>query len=98
MSLEQDNKMVANTWAACQTLDLRHQLGEVKAPSLVITGMNNLFIPPYLVRALADRLPDVELEIWEETGHFPFLEDPVRFNRRIEAFITCCLARSGETP
>lgn len=98
MSLEQDNKMVANTWAAFQTLDLRHQLGEVKVPSLVITGMNNLFIPPYLVRALADRLPDVELEIWEETGHFPFLEDPVRFNRRLEAFITCCLARSGETP
>ncbi len=98
MSLEQDNKMVANTWAACQTLDLRHQLGEVKAPTLVIAGMNDLFIPPYLVRALADRLPDVELEIWEETGHFPFLEDPVRFNRRLEAFFTGCLARSGETP
>ena len=98
LALEQDAKMVGYTWAASQTLDLRSHLSEVKAPSLVIAGMNDLFMPPYLVRALADKLLDVELEFWEETGHFPFLEDIVRFNRRFEAFITCCLARSGETP
>jgi pimeloyl-ACP methyl ester carboxylesterase len=34
------------------------------------------------------------LEIWEETGHFPFLEDPARFNGRLDAFILCCLARA----
>jgi pimeloyl-ACP methyl ester carboxylesterase len=27
------------------------------------------------------------LEVWSETGHFPFLEDPSRFNRRLETFI-----------
>ena len=64
----------------------------------MIAGMNDLFMPPYLVRELANKLLDVELEFWEETGHFPFLEDPVRFNRRLEEFITRCLARSGETP
>ncbi len=96
LALQQDAKMVGYTWAAAQTLDLRNHLSEVKAPSLVIAGMNDLFMPPYLVRALADRLLDVELEFWEETGHFPFLEDPVRFNRRLEAFITRCLKQTGE--
>jgi pimeloyl-ACP methyl ester carboxylesterase len=35
----------------------------------------------------------VELEIWEETGHFPFIEDPPRFNRRLEMFIRRCLTQ-----
>jgi pimeloyl-ACP methyl ester carboxylesterase len=37
----------------------------------------------------------VELEIWEETGHFLFLEDPDRFNRRLDLFIQRCLVSTG---
>jgi pimeloyl-ACP methyl ester carboxylesterase len=46
-------------------------------------------------RAVAAGLRAVEVEVWEETGHFPFLEDPVRFNRRLEAFILRCLTQGG---
>lgn len=95
LALEQDARAVAYTWAAWPAVDLRRRLGEVRAPSLVIAGMNDLFTPPYLARAVAEKLVEVELEVWEETGHFPFLEDPVRFNHRLEAFILRCLARAG---
>jgi pimeloyl-ACP methyl ester carboxylesterase len=33
----------------------------------------------------------VELEIWEDAGHFPFLEDHEPFNRRLDLFIQRCL-------
>jgi 3-oxoadipate enol-lactonase len=89
--MDQDAKAVAYTWAACTASDLSGYLSEIHAPSLVIAGLNDLFTPPYLARAVAEGLTKVELEVWEEIGHFPFFEDPVRFNRRLEMFIRRCL-------
>jgi pimeloyl-ACP methyl ester carboxylesterase len=94
LAMEQDARTVAYTWAACQASDLTDKLGQIQAPSLVIAGLNDLFTPPYLARSVAEGLADVELEIWEETGHFPFFEDPMRFNRRLETFIRRCLAQA----
>jgi pimeloyl-ACP methyl ester carboxylesterase len=74
--------------------DLSDRLRAIHAPSLVIAGLNDLFMPPYLARAVADGLSEVELEIWEEAGHFPFFEDPSRFNRRLEMFIRRCLTQA----
>ena len=65
------------------------------APSLIIAGRSDLLTPPYLARAVARELADVEIEVWEETGHFPFLERPRRFNQRVEAFMRRCLAQAG---
>jgi pimeloyl-ACP methyl ester carboxylesterase len=95
--LEQDAWAIAYSWVACLSCDLRDELGQITAPSLVIAGFKDLFTPPYLARAVAEGLTEVELEIWEETSHFPFLEDPDRFNRRLEVFIQRCLARAGST-
>jgi pimeloyl-ACP methyl ester carboxylesterase len=91
--MEQDAKAVAYTWAACLASDVTGNLGEIQVPSLVIGGMNDLFTPPYLAREVAQGLSEVELEVWEETGHFPFIEDPARFNRRLETFIRRCLTQ-----
>ena len=89
--LEQNAWAVAYTWVACLACDLRAEVGQIKAPSLIIAGLNDLFAPPYLARGVAEGLAEVELEIWEETGHFPFLEDHERFNRRLDLFIQRCL-------
>jgi pimeloyl-ACP methyl ester carboxylesterase len=92
--MEQDARVVAYTWAACLASDLTGSLRDIRVPSLVIGGLNDLFTPPYLARAVAEELSEVELEVWEETGHFPFLENPLRFNRRLEMFIRRCLIQS----
>jgi pimeloyl-ACP methyl ester carboxylesterase len=95
MILGQRPAAVAYTWVACLGNDLRHQIRQIRAPSLVTAGLHDLFAPPYLARGVAEQLLDVELEVWEGAGHFPFLEDPQRFNRRLEVFIQRCLAKSG---
>jgi pimeloyl-ACP methyl ester carboxylesterase len=95
LMLEQNAWAVACTWLACLACDLRVEIGQIRAPSLIIAGLSDLFTPPYLARAVAEGLSEVELEIWEETGHFPFLEDPERFNRRLELFIQRCLVSTG---
>jgi non-heme chloroperoxidase len=75
--------------------DLSDHLREIHVPSLVIAGLNDLSMPPYLARTVAAGLSEVELEEWEERGHFPFFEDPTRFNRRIEMFIRRCLTQAN---
>jgi pimeloyl-ACP methyl ester carboxylesterase len=87
MAMEQNARAVAYTWAACLSASLGNELGDIRVPSLVIAGLNDLFTPPYLAREVAQGLLAVELEVWSETGHFPFLDDPLRFNRRLETFI-----------
>ena len=95
MILEQDARAVTYTWGACLACDRRAELGQIKTPSLIIAGLSDLLTPPYLARRVAEALAEVELEIWEETGHFPFMEDPERFNRRLELFIQRRLEASG---
>jgi pimeloyl-ACP methyl ester carboxylesterase len=90
LAMQQDAKIVAYTWAACMASDLSNCLGDVRAPCLIIAGANDLFSPPYMARAVAEAICEVELEIWEEKGHFPFIEDASRFNRRLEKFIRRC--------
>jgi len=85
---------VAYTWAACLAFDLNGELRGVKAPTLVISGENDLLTPPYLGRAVAEELPEAEFEVWEESGHFPFLDDAKRFNQRLETFIRRCFSGS----
>ena len=74
--------------------DLSDRVRAIYVLSLVIVGLNDVFAPPYLGRAVADGLSEVELEIWEEAGHFPFFEDPWRFNRRLDMFIRGCLTQA----
>jgi pimeloyl-ACP methyl ester carboxylesterase len=95
LAMEQAAKAVAYTWAACMASDLSDRLREIHAPGLVFTGLNDLFTPPYLARAVAEGLSEVDLEVWEETGHFPFFEDPPRFNGRLEMFIRRCLTQAN---
>jgi pimeloyl-ACP methyl ester carboxylesterase len=95
VTLEQNAWAVAYSWVACLACDLRAEIKQIKAASLIIAGLNDLFVPPYLARGVADGLAEVELEIWEETGHFPFLEDPERFNRRLDLFIQRCVVAAG---
>jgi pimeloyl-ACP methyl ester carboxylesterase len=94
LAMDQPAKAVAYTWAACLASDLTGKLGDIRMPALVIAGLHDLFAPPYLARAVAESLADVEFEVWDETGHFPFVEDPARFNRRLETFVRRCLAQA----
>jgi 3-oxoadipate enol-lactonase len=93
--MDQDSKTVAYAWAACLASDVDAGVGDIRVPSLVIAGMHDLFTPPYLARELAAALVEVELEIWGTSGHFPFLEDAVRFNRRLEMYVRRLSARAA---
>lgn len=58
----------------------------VTAPTLVLTGDEDLIVPPVNSRTLRDLIPDSELRVFPGTGHYFFLERPQAVNRALADF------------
>ena len=68
--------------------DIRHRLEEIEVPTLVVWGRNDRVVPVPAALAYKHRIGDnADLEIFDECGHVPQLERPVRFNRVLERFL-----------
>ena len=68
--------------AACDalaSLDLRPELGKVKAPVLVLVGEHDEATPPPMSHELAAGLPQAHLEIIPGCAHVPQLQSPRLF-------------------
>lgn len=68
--------------------DYRSDLSHITLPVLLIYGRsNNVPIPSELGSWMHSQLADSRLELFEESGHSPFYEDPVRFNQSVTEFV-----------
>jgi proline iminopeptidase len=55
-------------------------LGNIQTPALLMTGRHDWIAPPAQgAERLARGLPDGHVVIFEDSGHFPFIEEPARF-------------------
>jgi pimeloyl-ACP methyl ester carboxylesterase len=67
--------------------DILDQLTEVEVPTLIVWGRNDRVVPPGDAVGFGQRLRNSQTVIFDDTGHLPQLERPVRFNRLLEAFL-----------
>ncbi len=56
-------------------------------PTLIIWGRRDRIIPVEHARPTHEGMPGSDLELFDDAGHFPHLDDPLRFARTLEAFI-----------
>lgn len=70
------------TVIACDHLPL---VGD--APTLIVWGSNDRIIPSRHGHAAHRAIPGSRLEIFEQAGHFPHLDQPARFAEVLSAFI-----------
>ena len=75
--------------------DQRDRAGEIRAPSLVIVGDQDLITPIDLSNELVDLIPDARMQVIAGAGHLANLEQPDAFNAALEEFID---ASSGTRP
>jgi non-heme chloroperoxidase len=61
-------------------------LRSLAMPVLITHGIEDQVILPELSRWLKALVPTAELSLYQESGHAPFFEEPIRFNRELEAF------------
>jgi pimeloyl-ACP methyl ester carboxylesterase len=72
--------------------DIRDRLEEIGVPTMIVWGRNDRVVPVPAALSYKKRIGDnAELVIFDECGHVPQIERPVRFNRVLERF----LAREG---
>jgi pimeloyl-ACP methyl ester carboxylesterase len=68
--------------------DILDRLEDVDVPTLIVWGRNDRVVPPQDAVGFGRRLHNSRTVIFDDTGHLPQLERPVRFNRVLEAFLT----------
>jgi 3-oxoadipate enol-lactonase len=72
--------------AAVATHDAYERLNQMAAPTLVVHGEQDVFVPPANALVLAERIPGAELRLWPDAGHMYTIDEPAA-DREIARFL-----------
>jgi 3-oxoadipate enol-lactonase len=72
--------------AAVATHDAYQRLNQMAAPTLVVHGEEDVFVPPANALVLAERIPAAQLRMWPDAGHMYTIDEP-RADQEIERFL-----------
>ncbi|MEV4808951.1 3-oxoadipate enol-lactonase [Micromonospora avicenniae] len=75
----------ADGYAACceaiATMDLRDDLRQIEAPTLVVAGADDPATPVEHARAIVERIPQARLAVVEDAAHLANVEQPEQVSR-----------------
>jgi 3-oxoadipate enol-lactonase len=77
----------AAAWHAISELDTEPRLGEIRVPTLVMTGEVDVSAPVARARAMAERIPGAVLHVVAGAPHMAPLERPDLFNPPVLDFL-----------
>ncbi len=72
---------------AIMRFDVRKRLGDIAAPTLVVSGERDSMVPHELKESLVSGIPNSKLEIVEDSGHATPIDSPDPFNRVLLKFL-----------
>ncbi|MCU0394433.1 MAG: alpha/beta hydrolase [Chitinophagaceae bacterium] len=68
--------------------NLGEELNQIKQPTLLIWGNNDIITPPFVGKEFNKLIPNSELYFIDKCGHAPMMEVPDEFNRILDKFLT----------
>jgi pimeloyl-ACP methyl ester carboxylesterase len=71
---------------AVATHDAYERLNQIAAPTLVVHGEQDVFIPPANALVLAERIPGAQRRLWPDAGHMYPVDEP-RADQEIARFL-----------
>ena len=69
------------------SFDLRPQLEKINVPTLIIVGRHDFITNVEMAKEMAVRIPNAQMEVFEESGHYGFVEEPEKFYRVVKEFV-----------
>jgi pimeloyl-ACP methyl ester carboxylesterase len=72
---------------ACDRFDVIQNIGELRIPTLIICGREDMLAPLKFSNYLAAKIEPSTLEIIDDCGHMLMLERPHKFNKILEQFL-----------
>jgi proline iminopeptidase len=68
-------------------MDLRPLLPDITAPTLVLAGRSDFITNVAMAEEMVRHIPQADLVVFEQSGHFAVVEEPERFHDSIRAFV-----------
>jgi len=68
-------------------MDLRSHLKKISVPTLILVGRHDFITNVAMAEEMAKHIPNARLEIFEDSGHYAFVEEPEKFYRVIKEFV-----------
>ena len=75
---------------------VQDRLTELRMPTLLIWGGHDHIFPASHAQVAVGRIPNGRLEVFDDSGHTPQMEEPERFNRLVLDFLGEPASRRGE--
>lgn len=73
---------------AISRADTTSRLNQIRCPTLIVAGREDIVMPAEFTRNLADDIPDAELLVIEDAGHGLLIETPAQFVDAFHYFLT----------
>jgi pimeloyl-ACP methyl ester carboxylesterase len=67
--------------------NLGEELNQIKKPTLLIWGNNDIITPPFVAKEFNKLIPNSELQFIDKCGHAPMMEVPDEFNAILHKFL-----------
>jgi pimeloyl-ACP methyl ester carboxylesterase len=67
--------------------NLGEELNQIKQPTLLVWGNNDIITPPFVGREFNKLIPNSELYFVDKCGHAPMMEVPAEFNAILSQFL-----------
>jgi pimeloyl-ACP methyl ester carboxylesterase len=79
--------VLTGDFAACNRFVIMDRVENIKVPTLVMRGGDDLLTPPKYAQFLAEKIEGARLEIIGGAGHMVMIEKPDEFNNRVMEFL-----------
>ncbi|WP_411283165.1 alpha/beta fold hydrolase [Lapillicoccus sp.] len=86
-----------HNWAFTQNMpsyDIKDRLGAVTCPTLVTVGRGDWITPVACSDTISTLIPRSRLEVFEESGHSPQIEESKKFQRVVREFLSEALSHT----
>ena len=80
-------RAVINLAKASMKHNLTNRISQIKSPTLIIAGAEDILIPPRYSKILNEELENSELVIIKDCAHVPPIEKPAEFNSLVLDFL-----------
>ena len=77
----------ADATDAIMNYDYRDRVSEIACPTLIVWGRDDRVVPVSSAEEYHGLIDRSRVDVFDDTGHVPMLERPVRFNTALEAFL-----------
>ena len=79
--------VIYDDFIACDAFDIVEQLGDIRQPALVLTGEQDQLTPPTYAEYLADHIPNAQVSLVSNAGHFVMIERPQAVTDALRDFL-----------